>query len=74
MAPSDELPAVDILRELLTVEPLPTRHSRAAAELEYEHKCGNLPPLTSPYEGPYKVLVPNPGVQRTSSKIFPHRV
>ena len=65
------MPVEEILRDLRTVEPLPTRHARAEApmelpshlanaELVYICKGSNLHPLATPYEGPYKVLERGP--------------
>ena len=68
LAADKELPVEDILRDLLTVEPLPTRHSRAeapselpshleAVELVYLHKGINPPPLPQPYEGQISIII-----------------
>jgi hypothetical protein len=71
LAAGEELPVDDILRDLATAAPIPTRHgqreapteppaSLAAAELVYVRKGGQLQPLAQPYGGPYKVLERGP--------------
>jgi len=71
LAAGEELPVDDILRDLQSSAPIPTRHGSreppteppaalAAAELVYVQKGGQLPPLAQPYSGPYQVLERGP--------------
>jgi len=71
LAAGDELPVEEILHNLRTAEPIPTRHGRtegpseppahlAGADLVYVRRGGQLPPLAQPYDGPYRVLERDP--------------
>jgi len=71
MAARDELPVDEILWNLSTAAPIPTRHSQkeapteppaalASVDLVYVRKGGQLQPLAQPYSGLYKVLERGP--------------
>ena len=71
LAAGNKLPVEEILHNLHTAEPIPTRHGRtegpseppahpAGADLVYVSRGGQLPPLAQPYDGPYRVLERDP--------------
>ena len=71
MAAGNELPVDEILQDLSTAAPIPTRHGQreapteppaalVSADMVYIRKGGQLQPLAQPYSGLYKVLERGP--------------